>query len=166
MGGDLYYTFKAPKQDVRFFALQSEYMTVQQIGWLEKELSNSGEDWKIPYFHHPLYSSGERHGATFPLRSILEPMFAKHDVKVVFTGHDHIYERTLPQHGIVYFVAGSGGQLRRGGMDRRTGITASGNDTDRIFVAVEIDGDELFFNAISHMGKIVDSGVITRRQSQ
>ena len=33
--------------------------------WLEKELENSGEDWKIPYFHHPLYSSGERHGSIY-----------------------------------------------------------------------------------------------------
>jgi hypothetical protein len=166
MGGDLYYTFKAPRQDVRFFALQSEYMTVEQIGWLEKALIDSGEEWNIPYFHHPLYSSGERHGSGLSLRSILEPMFVAHGVSVVFTGHDHIYERTTPQKGIVHFVVGSGGQLRRGGMDRSTGITAAGFDTDRAFLAVEINGEEMFFNAISRTGQIVDSGVITRRQTQ
>jgi hypothetical protein len=166
MGGDLYYTFKAPKQDVRFFALQSEYMTVQQIGWLERELTNSGERWKIPYFHHPLYSSADRHGSNLPLRRILEPMFLKHDVTVVFAGHDHIYERTNPQNGIVHFVAGSGGQLRRGDLDTSTGLTASGYDADRAFMAVEINGDELFFNAISRTGQVVDSGVITRKQTQ
>jgi 3',5'-cyclic AMP phosphodiesterase CpdA len=166
MGGDLYYTFKAPAQDVRFFALQSEYMTVEQIGWLEKELAGSGERWKIPFFHHPLYSSGERHGSEVPLRSILEPMLVKHGVSVAFAGHDHIYERTTPQKGIVHFVVGSGGQLRRGGMDRSTGITAAGFDADRAFLAVEIDGDEMFFNAISRTGQVVDSGLITRRQTQ
>jgi len=166
MGGDLYYTFKAPREDVRFFALQSEYMNVEQIGWLERELTNSREEWKIPYFHHPLYSSGERHGSELPLRSILEPMFIRHGVSVVFAGHDHIYERTLPQKGIVHFVVGSGGQLRRGGLDRGTGITASGFDSDRAFLAVEIDGDEMFFNAISRTGQVVDSGLITRRQTQ
>ena len=50
------------KTVVRFFALDSNYMDRQQIEWLEKELSNSASDWKIAFFHHPLYSSGERHG--------------------------------------------------------------------------------------------------------
>jgi len=162
MGGDLYYTFKAPKQDVRFFALQSEYMTIEQIGWLERELTNAGEAWKIPYFHHPLYSSGDRHGSNLPLRRILEPVFLKHGVKAVFAGHDHVYERTTPQQGIVHFVVGSGGQLRRGNIDEGSGITARAFDTDLAFLAVEIDGDELFFDAISRTGAVVDSGVITR----
>lgn len=166
MCGELYYTFKAPKQDVRFFALQSEYMTVEQIGWLEREMTNAGERWKIPHFHHPLYSSGDRHGSNLPLRRILEPIFIKHDVTVVFAGHDHIYERTTPQQGIVHFVVGAGGQLREGNLDSGTGITAAGFDGDRSFLAVEINGDELFFNAISRTGTVVDSGVITRRPPQ
>lgn len=166
MGGELYYTFKAPRQDVRFFALQSEYMTIEQTGWLQRELTNAGEAWKIPYFHHPLYSSGGRHGSNLPLRRILEPLFLKHDVKVVFAGHDHFYERTTPQQGIVHFVVGSGGQLRRGNIDGGSGITARGFDTDLAFLAVEIDGDELFFDAISRTGAIVDSGVIRRTEPQ
>ena len=164
MGGELYYTFKAPEQDVRFFALESGYMNVEQIGWLERELQNAGERWKIPYFHHPLYSSGERHGSRLDLRDILEPMFLKHGVSVVFAGHDHFYERTTPQNGIVHFVVGSGGQLRRGNIDPRSGITANGFDSDLAFLAVEIDGDEMFFNAVSRTGQVVDSGIIRRRQ--
>jgi hypothetical protein len=166
MDGKLYYSFKAPKQDVRFFALDSTYMDPAQLAWVQKELQSSGEEWKIPYFHHPLYSSGERHGSTTDLRDVLEPLFLKYDVSVVFAGHDHFYERTKPQHGIVYFVVGSGGQLRRGNIDRRTGLTASGLDTDRAFLAAEINGDELFFNAISRTGAVVDSGVIQRRKPE
>jgi hypothetical protein len=166
MGGEFYYTFKAPEQDVRFFALESSQLTVQQIGWLERELTGSSERWKIPYFHHPLYSSGERHGSQDSLRKILEPIFIKHGVAVVFAGHDHVYERTKPQNGIVYFVVGSSGQLRRGNLDRSTGLTAAGLDTDQAFLAVEIDGDQMFFNAIARNGKVVDSGVITRTQQQ
>jgi hypothetical protein len=63
-------------------------------------------------------------------------------------------------------VAGSGGQLRKGNIDRRTGLTASGFDTDRAFLVAEIDGDELFFNAISRTGAVVDSGVIQRRKRE
>ena len=89
--------------------------------WIEGELEESGEDWKIPYFHHPLYSSGRRHGSDVLKRKVLEPLFVKYNVSVVLTGHDHVYERIKPQNGIVYFVVGSGGQLRRGNLrqDRR-----------------------------------------------
>ncbi len=166
MDGKFYYSFKAPRQDVRFFALETSYLDVQQIGWIERELASSGEKWQIPYFHHPLYSSGERHGSQLEIRNILEPMFIKNDVSVVFAGHDHFYERTKLQNGIVHFVVGSGGQLRRGNIDRRSPFLASGFDTDLAFLVAEIDGDELFFNAISRTGQIVDSGVIRRREVQ
>ena len=165
MEGKTYYTFKAPDEDVRFFALESDYPKPEQIAWLEKELDGSSEKWKIPYFHHPLYSSGERHGSDLTLRRILEPIFIKHGVTVVLTGHDHFYERIKPQNGIVYFVVGSGGKLRAGNIDTRTGLTAKGFDTDLSFMAAEITGDEMYFNTISRQGTVVDSGVIQRRKT-
>jgi predicted phosphodiesterase len=166
MDGQLYYTFKAPRQDVRFFAVDSTYLDTTQLAWLEKELQGSSEAWKIPYFHHPLYSSGGRHGSDLGRRKTLEPLFIKYGVSVVLTGHDHVYERTKPQNGIVYFVAGSGGQLRRGNLDRRTGLTAAGNDTVQTFLAAEINGDEMTFNAVTRTGDIIDSGVIQRRKPE
>jgi Calcineurin-like phosphoesterase len=165
MDGKLYYSFKPDKQDVRFFALDSTYRQREQIQWLEKELESSNEKWKIPYFHHPLYSSGDRHGSDLDWREAVEPLFVKYNVSVVFAGHDHFYERLKPQRDIVYFVTGSGGQLRRGNIDRRTGLTAQGFDTDQAFLAAEISGDEMFFNAVTRQGKIVDSGVIQRRKA-
>ena len=163
MDGKQYYTFKPDKQSVRFIALESTYLEPDQVDWLQKELEGSREDWKIPYFHHPPYSSGGRHGSHMQHRETLEPLFLKFNVSVVFTGHDHIYERTHPQQGIVYFVVGSGGKLRRGNLDN-TGLTAVGFATDRAFLVAEIDGDEMFFNAISRTGQIIDSGTIVRRK--
>jgi predicted MPP superfamily phosphohydrolase len=163
MDGKLYYSYKM-KQSVRFIALESTYMDPQQVAWLENELKSSTENWKIPYFHHPPYSSGDRHGSDQRLREVLEPLFLKYNVSVVLTGHDHFYERTKPQKGIVYFVCGSGGQLRKGNIDKSSGITAAGNDTDQVFMVAEINGDDLSFNAVSRGGQIIDSGVITRRK--
>jgi hypothetical protein len=163
MDGKRYYSFKPDtKQSVRFFALESSYLDPQQVAWFEQELKASNSDWKIPYFHHPPYSSGERHGSDPQIRSALEPLFLKYNVSVVFTGHDHFYERTKPQKGIVYFVCGSGGQLRKGNIDKGTGLTAAGNDQDQAFLIAEINGNELSFNAISRQGKVFDSGSITR----
>ena len=84
---------------------------------------------------------------------MLEPLFLKYNVSVVLTGHDHFYERVKPQKGITYFVVGSGGQLRKGNIDRSSGITAKGFDTDLAFMAAEIAGDEMYFNAISRTGR-------------
>jgi predicted MPP superfamily phosphohydrolase len=164
MDGRLYYSF-SPKPDVRFFVLESTYPVPEQVAWLEKELQTSGSDWKIAVFHHPLYSSGERHGSDLKLRDVLEPLFLKYNVSLVLTGHDHFYERVKPQKGIAYFVVGSGGRLREGNIDRSTGLTAGGFDTDLVFLAAEIAGDEMYFNAISRQGAIVDSGVLTRRKA-
>ncbi len=159
MNGQQYYTYK--KGNVRFFALDSNYMNPQQVAWLEKELQNSGSDWKICYFHHPLYSSAAFHGSSTELRLVLEPLFVKYGVQVVFAGHDHVYERVKPQKGIHYFTEGASGSLRAGNL-KKTALTAAGYDQDRSFMLVEIAGDELYFQTISRTGRTVDSGVIGR----
>jgi len=98
MNGASYYTYK--KGNVRFFALDSNYMDPKQTTWLEAELRKAGNgNWKISYFHHPLYSSAEFHGPGTALRRVLEPLFVRYGVDVVFAGHDHVYERVRPQHG-------------------------------------------------------------------
>jgi predicted phosphodiesterase len=159
MNGQKYYTYK--KSNVRFFALDSNYMDPQQLAWLEKELQDAGPDWKICYFHHPLYSSAAFHGSSTELRLMLEPLFIKYGVQVVFAGHDHVYERVKPQNGIFYFTEGASGSLRKGNL-RNVGLTEVGYDRDRSFMLIEIAGDELYFRTISRTGLTVDSGVIHR----
>jgi len=163
MNGEYYYTFKAPSGSVRFFLIDSTYRPPEQIVWLEEQLKGSNDDWKIAVFHHPLYSSGGRHGSDVKLRETLEPLFVPYNVSVVFADHDHFYERIKPQRGIMYFIVGSGGQLAFGDINKRSTLTAKGFDTDNVFLAVEIEGDKMYFNAISREGQVVDSGVIERR---
>ena len=160
MDGRQYYTYT--KGNVQFLALDSTYMSPQQIAWLTKELQSSKADWKICYFHHALYSSSATHGSAAELQSVLEPLFVKYGVQVVFAGHDHVYERVKPQKGVSYFVEGASGQLRKGDLRKGTGLTAAGYDGDLSFMLVEITGDVLKFQAISRTGRIVDSDVILR----
>ena len=163
MNGKLYYSFKAPSQKVRFFMLDSTYPVPEQIDWLEKELKSSNDDWKIAVFHHPLYSSSGRHGSDLKLREVLEPLFVRYNVSVCLSGHDHVYERIKPQHGIVHFVTGSGGQLAVGDLDKSSALTAKGFDTGNVFMAVEIVHDTMYFNAIASDGRVIDSGIVERR---
>lgn len=160
MGGKRYYTFK-PRSGIRFFALDSTLMDKTQLEWLQKELADSGSEWKIAYFHHPLYSSGARHGSDIALRSALEPLLIKYRVAVVLAGHDHFYERIKPQHAIHYFVIGGSAKLRAGNV-RRTSLTAKAFDSDLSFALMEIDGGTLHFQAVSRRGETVDSGSFQR----
>ena len=160
MNGQRYYTYS--RNNVRFFALDSNRMDPKQVEWLEAGLKSATEDWKICYFHHPLYSNAGRHGASVDLRVLLEPLFVKYGVNVVFSGHDHVYERVKPQKGIYYFVSGAAGQLRKGNMDRSE-QTAVGFDRDQSFMVVEVAGNQMFFRAISRTGATIDSGEINRQ---
>jgi predicted MPP superfamily phosphohydrolase len=160
MGGLRYYTYF--RKNVQFFVLDSNAMDPQQLAWLDNALKESVSPWKICYFHHPLYSNAKRHGSEFELRVVLEPLFVRYGVNVVYSGHDHIYERIKPQKGITYFVNGSSGQLRAGDT-RPSATTAAYFDRDQVFSLVEVDGDDLFFQAITRTGRTVDSGVIHRQ---
>jgi 3',5'-cyclic AMP phosphodiesterase CpdA len=157
MGEKRYYNFK--NGNVEFFALDSTYMDPQQLDWLQGKLKDSNSAWKICYFHHPLYSDGKYHGPDMDLRARLEPIFQKAGVKIVLSGHEHVYERLKPQNGITYFVLGNSGQLRPHNL-KPSASTAKGFDTDQSFMLVEVAGDEFYFQAISRRGETVDSGVI------
>ena len=163
MNGERYYTFV--KKNVRFFVLDTGLLDARQLSWLETALKASADGWKICYFHHPLYSNAGRHGSDVALRVALEPLLVKYGVDVVFSGHDHVYERLKPQKGITYFVAGASGQLRKGDVNPAES-TAAFFDTDHTFMLVEIGGDEMRFQARARTGRVVDSATIRRRAAE
>ena len=160
MDGRKYYTF-SPKRGVRYFALDSNYVDQKQLDWLDKELASSGSDWKIVFFHHPLYSSGATHGSADAQRGLLEPIFLKRGVNVAFMGHEHFYERIHPQKGVAYFIIGSSSKIRKGDL-RKSPLTVYGNDSNYAFMLAEIDGDELYFQTVSDKGETLDAGSIRR----
>ena len=159
MNGRRYYSFVRP--GVRFIVLDTNVLDAEQLRWAEDVLRRATEPWRIAYFHHPLYGNAKRHGSNVDLRVLLEPLLLAHGVQVVFSGHDHVYERLKPQKGIYYFVTGSGGKLRKGGLEV-TDSTAAGFDQDQVFLAAEITSEALHFQAISRTGQTVDSGVLRR----
>jgi predicted phosphodiesterase len=161
MGGERYYRFS--KGPVEFFVLDSNYMEPKQLAWLEQQLQASRAKWKVAYFHHPLYSSGETHGSENDLRVLLEPLFLKYGVNLVLAGHEHFYERVKPQKGIYYFTCGGSAKLRKGDI-RRGPLTDAGFDTDNSFMLVEIAGDELYFQTISRRSAVVDAGIMPRQK--
>ncbi len=172
MNGHRYYTFEEKtgvplisENAVRFFVLDTNNLDDDQVAWFDRELSGSHADWKIAYFHHPMYTSGRYYWSTLLRRRTLEPVMVKSGVDLVLAGHEHVYERMVPQNGIIYFTSGSAGAVRVGDL-KPSPLTAKGYDRDLSFMLMEISGDTLYFQTINRLGETIDSGRITKKKDQ
>jgi 3',5'-cyclic AMP phosphodiesterase CpdA len=171
MGGRRYYTFERDAgllppvagDRVQFFAVDTVNPDNEQLVWLDRELSASRAGWKIVFQHHPIYTSGRYMLSSAFHRRTLEQAFVEHSVDVVFAGHEHVYERLLPQRGVMYFVSGAAGSVRTGDL-RPTAYFASGYDRDLSFMLIEIAGDTLYFRSITRTGQVVDQGSVRKRK--
>ena len=145
--------------DVHFVALDSELYygdeggkAEQQKAFLERDLAATGRRWKVAFLHRSPYGSS-RHGGDERVRRDLEPIFARHEVDLVFAGHDHVYERTIPIKGVTYVVSGGGGRkLYPAGKDRLTARSRSAHHA----VLVYVDGARLSLEAIEPDGTVFD----------
>ena len=172
MGGERYYTFQRKAgwlpplagDRVQFFALDSVHLDDDQLSWFDRQLSKSQAEWKVVFFHHPIYSSGRYAMSSAARRSTLERALVEHEVDVVFSGHEHLYERMVPQSGVMYFVVGASGSVRVGDL-RPSAYQAAGYDRDLSFLLVEILGDALYFRAVNRLGETIDQGKIIKTAS-
>lgn len=151
-----------PYGPVDFFFLDSSTPLVtgersgEQLAWLEDELAASTARWKVAVMHHAPYSSSAKRGSNVELREVVEPLFIKHGVQLVLTGHDHLYERTHPQSGVTFVVTGAGAKLSDIG---RSDFTAA---AERVlqFMMIEVDGELMTIRAIDTTGTVFDSVTI------
>jgi hypothetical protein len=146
-----YYRFTSGPVD--FFALDSNLMDGDQLMWLMEGLSCSDNAWQVVYMHHSLYSSGA-HGSDTALRERLEPILIAGGADIVFSGHDHNYERSTPQDGIVHVVTGGGGRrIRPVGASAFTVVSES----ELHFMLVEASRDTMEIQALDTDGIAIDS---------
>ena len=164
MDGDRYYTFTPPVDPitrwdtrVRFFALDSTNIDGEQMKWFEHEVTESRAEWKIAFLHHPLYTPGRYTLSSRAHRFALESAFVTGGIDVVFSGHEHLYSRSEPQKGVLYFISGAAGSLREGDVSPSNAI-ARAYDNDFHFMLIEIADEGFYFQAINRVGKTVDAG--------
>jgi predicted phosphodiesterase len=124
----------------------------KQRTFLERDLSATQKRWRVVFLHRSPYGSS-RHGGDGRVREDLEPLFARHGVDVVFSGHNHVYERTVPIKGVTYVVSGGGGRrLYPAGRSARTASSVSAHHA----VLVRVEGRHLSLEAIEAGGRVVD----------
>ncbi len=114
--------------DWHFVALNSEISasaSSAQLTWLRNDLTtfraSNPTKCIAAYWHRPLFSSGQDYGSGHGGSTSYRPFWDALDdaqTTLVFNGHDHNYERFLPQtlngvadpvNGITQFVLGNGG---------------------------------------------------------
>jgi 3',5'-cyclic AMP phosphodiesterase CpdA len=111
----LYYAFA--QNDIQFIILCTELpgetsrVTGKQLEWLKNTLTEPFRQ-RIVFLHKPLFPT--TFGRYYDLdkypedRDILHDLFVKSDVKLVFSGHEHLYNRS-EKDGITYVITGGGG---------------------------------------------------------
>lgn len=95
--------------DVELFLLDSNRIDSGQTAWLARSLARSRARWKLAAFHHPAFSCGSYRSHSEIVREWV-PLFERHGVRLVLSGHDHNYQRFAPRRGVRYVVHGGGGR--------------------------------------------------------
>jgi tartrate-resistant acid phosphatase type 5 len=87
--------------------------TVKEMKWLNEVLSNSKEQWKLVFGHHPVFSASKTHGNTPEMIARIKPLMEKYNAQFYFCGHNHDFQHLREKGGKVdYIVTGTGGDTR------------------------------------------------------
>lgn len=92
----------------------------RMLAWLDRDLASTSRFWKIVFFHHPPFPSAHHleDAISARVRERILPVLDRHRVHVVFSGHEHNYQRSKPLRdgsvvsagrGTVFFITGGGG---------------------------------------------------------
>jgi predicted phosphodiesterase len=151
------YAFDAGQ--ARIIMLNTEDSESANAQFLENELKNTKQPWKIVAMHKPLYTSPSTHPEEKELAAKLQPLIDKYGVQLVLYGHNHNYERIkLPDKPTLYVQAGTAGESHYGIKGSRSGERVEfQDDNDYGFVKLTINSNTLSGQFISHDGKVLDS---------
>lgn len=143
--------------------------------WLRRVLCDSKAKWKFVYFHHPPYT-GSTHSADQQkyVHDIFVPVFDGCGVDVVFSGHNHLYERTKPirgdkivpvGQGVVYIVSGAAGVSRYPEDEHPPAYIEKFNSEVFSFTQIDLSPTKLELKQLDQAGKAIDELIIQKPES-
>jgi 3',5'-cyclic AMP phosphodiesterase CpdA len=136
----------------------------EQTEWLIKDLKeHASAEWKIVYFHHPLFRCHPRRGIE-PQRWVWQEIFDELDVDLVVNGHDHYYMRSYaignykgePSRGIYHLISGGGGAPNYPIIPK---VHAANRRSVHHITVLDFQGDRIVGRAIDDTGNIFDAFV-------
>lgn len=128
-----------------------------QLRWLRRTLTGSDATWKIAALHHPPYSAGFQ-GSSSEVRAVFSPILAELGVRLVLSGHDHDYQRSVPIDGVTYVVSGAAASARRtSGLD----FTAASFSWHH-FVELDVYPDRIEGRAVNQERRTADEWTLRR----
>lgn len=132
----------------------------RQYHWLENDLQNIDPkiDFRIVYLHKPLHASLGYHPPEIEIRNQIEHLFVKHEIDLVFNGHNHFYERS--KVGTINYIntGGLGEWLK----DYETGTNSNSVylEKENHFCLVTVDNNMLTMKMVRQDGSVGDSLII------
>jgi hypothetical protein len=151
-----YYSWTAG--GVAFFVYDGSDITADQSDWLLDAVCSSTADVKIIYGHQSPYSTG-RHGSDLEVREMVHPVARDCGVRLVLSGHDHVYERSSPIEGVTYIVTGGAGADTHSCEDGEAWVALC--LSRHHFLYVEVDATVLRVIALDRGAKLLDAVEIT-----
>ena len=152
LGASRWYRWRV--RGAEFFMLDSNNVgDADQRSWLAERLAASRARAKVVVFHHPPYTVGSVHGPDERVQREWVPLFRRHRVTLVLSGHNHLYEHHIVA-GLHYVVSGGGGNhLYR--CDRSTPRLIRCEESHH-FLLVTIREDAVTVRAVMPSGRVFD----------
>jgi|GEM_PF-1283568 len=169
--GESYYSFDYG--NAHFIALNSNDgeepfgINSEQTQWLMKDLKeHASAEWKIVFFHHPLFRCHPRRGIE-PQRWVWQEIFDEYGVDLVVNGHDHYYQRTYaignyqgkPSRGVYHIISGGGGANNYPIIPK---IHAANRRSVHHLTVMDFQGDRIVGRAIDDQGNVFDAFVFDK----
>ena len=139
---------------VAFFVYDGTEVSQAQRDWLRKAVCSSTAAVKVIYGHQSSYSTG-RHGSDLAVREMVHPLARDCGVRLVLSGHDHLYERSMPIDGVTYIVSGGGGADTHSCKDRESWVALC--LSRHHFLYIEVDAARLRVSALDRGLVVLDA---------
>ena len=81
--------------------------------WIRSRTGSCEKPWLAAVIHHPVYGMHDEDTVSPQIRRLWAPLLETGGVRIVFSGHQHLYQRTRSIHGVVYLMGNSGQRKSR-----------------------------------------------------
>jgi hypothetical protein len=138
-----------------------------QYTWLQSDLAAHSNICTLAYYHIPVYSIGGQANAN---AQVMYNLMYQKGVDIILNGHDHIYQRFVPQDangnavsgGIIEFGVGTGGANHTSIVSTNPNLVISNANTFGVLkLTLHPSSADYVFLPDTTSGSFTDSGVVS-----